>query len=48
MAGTSKDSNTYNRQRWESAEFPMLCQTCLGENPYVRMTKEPFGKVSLW
>lgn len=40
----SKSSNTYNRQTWEEAEFPILCQTCLGDNPYLRMTKEKFGK----
>ncbi|XP_067928788.1 pre-mRNA-splicing factor RBM22-like [Watersipora subatra] len=41
---TSKGANTYNRQGWEEADFPILCQTCLGDNPYVRMTKEKFGK----
>uniref|UniRef100_A0A6M2DS05 Pre-mRNA-splicing factor RBM22 n=1 Tax=Xenopsylla cheopis TaxID=163159 RepID=A0A6M2DS05_XENCH len=41
---TSKTTNTYNRQNWEDAEFPILCQTCLGDNPYVRMTKERYGK----
>uniref|UniRef100_A0A8C4X1V9 Pre-mRNA-splicing factor RBM22 n=1 Tax=Eptatretus burgeri TaxID=7764 RepID=A0A8C4X1V9_EPTBU len=40
----SLSSNTYNRQNWEDAEFPILCQTCLGENPYIRMTKERYGK----
>ena len=41
----SKSSNTYNRMNWEQAdEFPILCQTCLGDNPYLRMTKEKFGK----
>lgn len=25
-------------------EFPILCETCLGENPYVRMTKQPHAK----
>lgn len=25
-------------------EFPILCETCLGENPFVRMTKEAYGK----
>lgn len=40
----SKTTNTYNRQNWEDSEFPILCQTCLGDNPYVRMIKERFGK----
>uniref|UniRef100_A0AAZ3S4W5 Pre-mRNA-splicing factor RBM22 n=1 Tax=Oncorhynchus tshawytscha TaxID=74940 RepID=A0AAZ3S4W5_ONCTS len=34
---TSLGANTYNRQNWEDADFPILCQTCLGENPYIRM-----------
>ena len=25
-------------------DFPILCQTCLGENPYLRMIKEKHGK----
>lgn len=24
-------------------DFPQLCETCLGQNPYVRMVKLPFG-----
>ncbi|ESN91052.1 hypothetical protein HELRODRAFT_139690, partial [Helobdella robusta] len=40
----SKSANTYNRQNWEESEFPILCQTCLGDNPYLRMTREKFGK----
>nr|XP_054774025.1 pre-mRNA-splicing factor RBM22-like [Lytechinus pictus] len=40
----SKSANTYNRLNWEEADFPILCQTCLGDNPYVRMTKEKFGR----
>lgn len=44
MTTVSKDTNLYNRQNWESAEFPVLCQTCLGDNPYIRMTKETYGK----
>jgi len=40
----SKSTNTYNRQNWEDADFPILCQTCLGDNPYLRMTKEKHGK----
>jgi len=41
---SSKTTNTYNRQNWEDAEFPILCQTCLGDNPYLRMMKEKYGK----
>jgi len=41
---TSKSTNTYNRQNWENSDFPVLCQTCLGDNPYIRMTKEKYGK----
>ena len=29
-----------NLQGWESAEFPILCETCLGDNPYIRMVKK--------
>ncbi|KRZ06453.1 Pre-mRNA-splicing factor RBM22 [Trichinella zimbabwensis] len=39
----SKSSNTYNRMNWEDAEFPILCETCLGNNPYLRMMKEKYG-----
>ena len=41
---TSLGANRYNRQKWEDADYPILCQTCLGDNPYLRMTKEKFGK----
>ncbi|CAK8686612.1 unnamed protein product [Clavelina lepadiformis] len=41
---TSLGANRYNRQNWEESDFPILCQTCLGDNPYIRMTKEKFGK----
>lgn len=38
-----------SRQKTKSAkihddEFPILCDTCLGENPFIRMTREPHGK----
>lgn len=29
---------------WEVSEFPILCNTCLGEMPYIRMTKSDWNK----
>ena len=29
---------------WEETDFPILCNVCLGENPYIRMLKDRFGK----
>ena len=31
-------------QQAEDDEFPILCETCLGNNPYVRMIRIPFGR----
>lgn len=32
-----------NKEGWEKSSFPILCETCLGDNPYVRMQKEDYG-----
>lgn len=32
--------------KWDQSgdnEFPILCESCLGDNPYVRMSKQPHG-----
>ena len=44
MASVKRDAV---KQSWESqsaTEFPLVCETCLGDNPYVRMTVEAHGK----
>lgn len=41
MASVKRDNV---KQAWEETEFPLVCETCLGDNPYVRMTKEEHGK----
>ena len=41
--GTALKGNL-NKQGWEKSDFPILCETCLGDNPYLRMAKSEFGR----
>ena len=38
--GVKQDANL---QTVENDEFPIICETCLGNNPYVRMVRIPYG-----
>ncbi|CAI4232906.1 unnamed protein product [Auanema sp. JU1783] len=44
MSMSKSSYSQYNRVNWEDADFPILCETCLGNNPYLRMMKDKFGK----
>ncbi|KAF8201527.1 hypothetical protein BJ912DRAFT_945592 [Pholiota molesta] len=33
-----------NKAGWEQSEFPILCETCLGGNPFIRMSKQEYGR----
>jgi pre-mRNA-splicing factor RBM22/SLT11 len=37
----SKNEGT---QKWEESDFPILCSSCLGPNPALRMTRQSFGQ----
>lgn len=43
MSANLKGATAFNKLNWEDAEFPILCQTCLGDNPYIRMTRDRYG-----
>merc|ERR1719181_1635032 len=38
-----KIASEVNKEGWEKASFPLLCETCLGDNPYIRMQKEDYS-----
>lgn len=40
LHGTKRDAKTAQA---ESSEFPILCETCLGPNPLVRMIRDKKG-----
>ncbi|KAF1741469.1 hypothetical protein MXB_3259 [Myxobolus squamalis] len=42
MSGTRTNSK-YNHRNWEDSNCPILCPTCLGPNPYIRMLTDKFG-----
>lgn len=33
-----------HKQGWEEADFPLICDTCLGDSPYINMQKFNLGK----
>jgi len=41
--GYRSHATSVNKEGWEKSSFPILCETCLGDNPYIRMQKEDYG-----
>ncbi|KZT40836.1 hypothetical protein SISSUDRAFT_1059890 [Sistotremastrum suecicum HHB10207 ss-3] len=33
-----------NKAGWEQSDFPILCETCLGDNAFIRMSKQEFAR----
>jgi len=33
-----------NKAGWEQGDFPILCETCLGDSAFIRMTKQEYGR----
>ena len=42
--GDTQSKVQMKQQKWEDSELPILCETCLGDNPYVRMVRQTYGK----
>lgn len=39
-----KSATVIRHENWENADFPVICESCLGDNPYLRMMKLEFDK----
>jgi len=40
----SRSGGDLSKSGWEKSEFPIICESCLGENPFVRMIRENYGQ----
>ena len=41
--GLQSKADDTSRRQWEGGDFPLLCESCLGESPYIRMQKAPYA-----
>ena len=35
------------KNEWEDSDFPIVCTGCLGDNPFIRMTRTTFDRECL-